>query len=154
MAFFWLSAVIFFATLMLACFPIACSFTLWTKTAAATTRATRSAFAKTSTLLALEDGTKTADDGNDANDLRNSSSSSASSSSTADIGRHQQAMKDALEATKKYGPQSEQARVLWEIAEEIEDSIYSPCSERCDYPIRSNKQQQQQQDDGANSNKQ
>lgn len=43
---------------------------------------------------------------------------------------HKEAIKAALEATKKYGAQSQEARVLWEIAEEIEDSIFSPCSKR------------------------
>ncbi|CAB9527373.1 expressed unknown protein [Seminavis robusta] len=46
--------------------------------------------------------------------------------------RHQEAMQAALNATQKYGAHSPEARVLWEIAEEIEDSIFSPCSERDD----------------------
>lgn len=49
--------------------------------------------------------------------------------------QHHDAMQAALEASKTHGAQSPQARVLWEIAEEIEDSIYSPCSERYVYQI-------------------
>jgi hypothetical protein len=45
-----------------------------------------------------------------------------------------QAIQAALETTKKYGAQSPEARVAWEIAEEMEDSVFSPCSKRCDYP--------------------
>ena len=43
---------------------------------------------------------------------------------------HEEAIQAALEASKKFGPQSPEARVAWEIAEEIEDSIFSPCSKR------------------------
>ena len=43
-----------------------------------------------------------------------------------------EAIEDALEMTRIYGPQSSEARVAWEIAEEVEDNIYSPCSKRCD----------------------
>lgn len=46
------------------------------------------------------------------------------------------AIQEALEISKKYGAQSPEARVAWEIAEEIEDSVYSPCSKRCDPIIR------------------
>jgi hypothetical protein len=49
-----------------------------------------------------------------------------------------QAIQDALAATEKYGAQSPEARVAWEMAEEIEDAEYSPCSKRCDYPIVKN----------------
>ena len=45
---------------------------------------------------------------------------------------HLQAIEEALEATRKYGATSKEARMAWEIAEEIEDSIFSPCSKRCD----------------------
>ena len=54
----------------------------------------------------------------------------------SDNSRHQQAIQAALEASKKYGAASPEARVLWEIAEEIEDSIFSPCSERYVGPKR------------------
>ena len=43
---------------------------------------------------------------------------------------HQLAIQAALEVSRKYGPQSPEARVAWEEAEEIEDSIFSPCSKR------------------------
>ena len=49
-----------------------------------------------------------------------------------------QAIQEALAAIEKYGAQSPEARVAWEIAEEIEDAEYSPCSKRCDYPIVKN----------------
>jgi hypothetical protein len=45
-----------------------------------------------------------------------------------------QAIQAALEITKKYGATSPEARIAWEIAEEMEDSVFSPCSKRCDYP--------------------
>eukprot|EP00980_Cylindrotheca_fusiformis_P016156 scaffold4805_cov136-Cylindrotheca_fusiformis.AAC.11 len=45
---------------------------------------------------------------------------------------HEQAIDEALEASKKFGATSPEARVAWEIAEEIENSIFSPCSKRCD----------------------
>lgn len=43
---------------------------------------------------------------------------------------HKQAIQEAMEASKKYGATSPEARVAWEIAEEIEDSFFSPCSKR------------------------
>lgn len=43
---------------------------------------------------------------------------------------HLRAIEEAMEATRKYGATSKEARVAWEIAEEIEDSIFSPCSKR------------------------
>ena len=49
-----------------------------------------------------------------------------------------QAIQEALAATEKYGARSPEARVAWEMAEEIEDAEYSPCSKRCDYPIVKN----------------
>uniref|UniRef100_A0A7S3KYI4 Nudix hydrolase domain-containing protein n=2 Tax=Amphora coffeiformis TaxID=265554 RepID=A0A7S3KYI4_9STRA len=53
---------------------------------------------------------------------------------------HQLAIQAALETSRKYGPQSPEARVAWEEAEEIEDSVFSPCSKRCD-PFPSSKTQ-------------
>jgi len=44
----------------------------------------------------------------------------------------QQAIHEALELSQQYGATSPQARVAWEIAEEVENSVYSPCSKRCD----------------------
>ena len=46
------------------------------------------------------------------------------------ISPHKKAIQEALEATKTFGSTSPEARVAWEIAEEIEDSIFSPCSKR------------------------
>jgi hypothetical protein len=46
-----------------------------------------------------------------------------------------QAIQEALAATEKYGAKSPEARIAWEMAEEMEDAEYSPCSKRCDYPI-------------------
>jgi hypothetical protein len=43
---------------------------------------------------------------------------------------HKQAIQVALEASKKFGATSPEARVAWDIAEEMEDSFFSPCSKR------------------------
>ena len=43
---------------------------------------------------------------------------------------HKVAIQQALEASRKYGPTSPEARVARGVAEEIEDSIFSPCSKR------------------------
>ena len=51
--------------------------------------------------------------------------------SNNDKSPHKKAIQEALEATQKYGATSVEARVAWEIAEEIEDSVFSPCSKRC-----------------------
>ena len=43
-----------------------------------------------------------------------------------------QAIKDALTITQQYGSQSSQAQIAWELAEEVENSVYSPCAHRAD----------------------
>ena len=51
-------------------------------------------------------------------------------SDRASTSPHLRAIEEAMEATRTYGATSKEARVAWEIAEEIEDSIFSPCSKR------------------------
>mmetsp|Transcript_34655 Transcript_34655/g.84039 ORF Transcript_34655/g.84039 Transcript_34655/m.84039 type:complete len:157 (-) Transcript_34655:4414-4884(-) len=67
------------------------------------------------------------------NDVTNSMGGGENSSPSP----HLRAIEEALAATRKYGATSKEARVAWEIAEEIEDSIFSPCSKRCDPLTRS-----------------
>jgi hypothetical protein len=43
---------------------------------------------------------------------------------------HKQAIQVALEASKKFGATSPEARVAWDIAEEVENSFFSTCSKR------------------------
>jgi len=60
------------------------------------------------------------------------SSSSAGLFATSRRDVVQQAIEDALTITQQYGSQSSQAQIAWELAEEVENSVYSPCAHRAE----------------------